>query len=93
MKTMTSRTPLAEKILIYTELSNLAADFNYSAKTYAKIVKKTLKKLRTNIFRLLEKLDFLMNSRQSNPMLQVVMQVAKSKRNLFVFQVEIIDIW
>ena len=33
-----ANTPLETKIRLYTELSNLADDFNYTAKTYAKII-------------------------------------------------------
>jgi hypothetical protein len=38
MKGLTSNTPLATKIRVYTELSNLAEDFNFIANTYAKII-------------------------------------------------------
>ena len=38
MKLITSNTPLETKIKVYTELSNLAEDFNFTANTYAKII-------------------------------------------------------
>lgn len=50
IKKITSSTPLDNKIQYYTELSNLAEDFNHTAKTYAKIVIIPLSSQIINIF-------------------------------------------
>ena len=38
MKNLESNTPLNIKVAVYTKLADLAADFQHTAKTYAKIV-------------------------------------------------------
>ena len=50
MKTIHGATVLEEKIKIFTDLANLAADFNYTAKTYAKIVSLKINILSQGVF-------------------------------------------